>query len=198
MKLKSLSVTIGSVLGILLLIAGAGAFFIYFVTELPVVERDRALFNDAMSFKRFTGNQTYKINPAFEKYEKLRYIDGSHELQYTYEHPTRQPPYIFSGVTAEPNIIDAKATYTAEWIGMKVGLSLDGSITTAPLGSLELGDESKVSHINNQSGFGVGSLLMVRVNNKIYSMLIIGWQFTKSELRSLLTEKIEKTRKWTP
>lgn len=75
MKLKSLSVTIESVLGILLLIAGAGAFFIYFVTELPVVERDRALFNDAMSFKRFTGNQTYKITPVFEKYEKLRYID---------------------------------------------------------------------------------------------------------------------------
>jgi len=106
---------IGGLAG-LVLIWEAGA------REEPITPEERALLLDADRLAEWMDD--FEPDPAFETAKKTVYLDGSIDLDYLYDDPADEAPYLDFSVTIEKKKSDAIAGYLAAWPAMSIGLEM--------------------------------------------------------------------------
>ncbi len=73
----------------------------------------------------------YTFTADHETFARTRYLDGSFDLEYTYDHPTDpDAPYFSYIVSFEPSEADARTVYHSYWLGLTTALELTTEFET--------------------------------------------------------------------
>jgi hypothetical protein len=177
-------------LGIVLLIAGLGFFWLATSENLPVTNQDKNVIVRATDLIQYFDD--FSPLEAHETFEKLKYLDGSVDLDYEYDSPNEDDPYITATVTHDNSKSDASATYMIEWSAMRLGLNIgDGDNDLVENNSFySAGDESRFANMT-YAGEPAGHLLVVRQGNSVYAFAIMGFLIEDSAMwRELFDERI--------
>ena len=181
------------IVGLIVLIAGAGALYVWSSKTEELTDGDRQLVVTAD--KLADHGFQFEFDPAGEKIEKTRYVDKTAEIEYEYEHPDENTPlYINCSVHQESDAKEARTLYATLQVSVLAGMRLAGGGVeqTERNDLLKWGDDSRCGLLVNQ-GFNVGNYFFARKGNKIYCLLIAGDCIDNSEeLRALLLPHLER------
>jgi hypothetical protein len=179
--------------GLLVLIGGAGALYVWSSKTEQVTAADRQLIVTAEELT----NRGYDIefDPAGETLEKTRYLDKTAEIEYEYEHPDEDVPiYVNCSVHQESDAKEARTLYATLQVTVMAGMKLAGGGVeqTERNDLLKWGDDSRCGLLVNQ-GFNVGNYFFARKGNKIFCLLIAGICIQDAEeLRAVLLPHLER------
>jgi hypothetical protein len=188
-----------AVVGLIVLVAAAGAFFLYTAEEQPFTDKDRQVVvtvDDLMGVV-----EDFSPDHDAETTGKSKYIDKSYEIEYEYEHPDEdQPLFLHSSVSVEPSVSDAKTTYMSVKMGMSIGLSASGEdaqlVDRDDL--FQWGDESRCALVTS-GGFNVGNFFVARKGTRVFCLMITGHAFDDREsLEKLVKPKLERLESYSP
>ena len=178
------------VLASILLFIGMVAIYMIAPWDLPITDQDKKLIVQASDLAPYFDNFT--PNKSYESFEKTKYIDFAEELNYEYESPSDDEPYISITVSYESKRSDASIAYTAEWTGMKIGANLaDGEISMKSNDSFyQAGDKSNFSDLTYQ-GEILGHAFIAQKGSTVYSFLISGFTLEDPSIwRELFDKRI--------
>ena len=185
--------------GVLALFAGGVAFFILSAEEMPVTDADRSVIVDVQRLA--TAMDDFKPAAGAGNYTKTRYVDGSYELDYEYEHPDDATPlYLSCSVSVEPTGSDARAAYAVIEFGLGVELKLEGGEMTQEAADhlFRWGDQSTCTILKSE-GEPVGNFLIVRTGRRVLALTITGVYFEDSErFASLVVPVLERLKSYAP
>ncbi len=126
-KKKKVLLVVGLVIGVpilcLLGLASLGALYMLTATEVPITEADRNVVLTAERLAEWI--EDFTPDPQHASLSKVRYIDGSIEIEYEYDETENdEAPYLHYTVSYEPNTQDARIGCDALWLGMIGGIKL--------------------------------------------------------------------------
>ena len=165
---KILGIVLGVVICSVVVVIGLGAFWWATVKNVPVTDEDRRIVVRAIDLIPYFDE--YSPVEEFESFEKVRYIDQSEDLNYKYDSPKVDEPYLAVTVTHERNRSDANTTYAMECSAQRFGLNLaDGDFDLVENNSFySAGDRSRFASIS-YNGESVGHLFVAQKGNSVYA-----------------------------
>lgn len=193
-------VVVGVVLLILALFCGFGAFYIYTAQEQPVTAGDRQVIVDAAALAEHM--EDFTPNENFETISKLRYLDGSSELDYKYDAASADDePFVNCTVSVESSESDARDGYRVLWmstdIGMRIAAESDVKIVERK-DFFRWGDDSRFGSVES-NGFSVGNVFIARKGKKVFYLLFVGVQFDDpDEFSDLVMPALNRLDAYTP
>jgi hypothetical protein len=167
-----LGLAIGIPLGLILIVVGLGVLFVLTGREVPVTESDKAVLLRAGRLAELSEN--LRVAPAAEKFTKTKFLDSSVELNYEYE--DAENLFVQCTISIEPSAKDARTTYAAQSLGMKVGLKVGGGASLSMDDRNDLlswGDQSKCSLIKNGAN-PVGNFFIARKGKRVFYAVFVG------------------------
>lgn len=190
---------IGVPVGGVALLGLLGWLFVASAKELPVAEKDRNAVLKAEDVVEFF--PVLEVHPAAATIKKVRYLDGSHDVEYEYESHRGGDLelYVTCTVTVERNPSDAIASYATLGAFTQLGMSIAGNVKVVPRDDLfRWGDASSHALIENEFGT-VGNLFRARSGKYIFDVTIIGVYFDDAEtLAELLKPRLERMKSYQP
>jgi hypothetical protein len=178
-----------------------GWFYIATAEDLPVTEADRAVVLRAQDVAPQYPHEGFEVRPLREKFKKVRYMDGSHEVEYTYETPDGDPYplQIYCTINIERNASDATTTHAANKVGGNIGISTAEGIKLVPRDDLfRWGSDSSMSMVYNQ-GAPLGHIFFARSDKHVVAIMLYGVYFENREhLEELLTPVLDRFKKYKP
>ncbi len=185
-------------LGVALLV-GLGALFVLTAKEEPPTDEERGLMVDAAAVAGLTGD--FDPRPEFERLKKSRYLDGSHDIEYEYDGPSDDAPYIQCTLTVERSLSDARTSYLATWGGAKIGPMISGEKNVAVVEQSDhfrWGDESRMA-ILQLDGQPVGNIFVARKGMKVFHVSIAGACFEdRQSFADLVEPVLERVERYKP
>ncbi len=168
-------------------IIGLGVLFVMTASDVPVTDADRQVVARANELAPWF--EDFAPQDEYEKFEKVRYIDQSLEVNYEYDSPSEDDPYILVTVSHERSISDAMTTYTASWSGQQMGLNIaDSDLDLVERDSFySVGDQSRFANITYE-GEIVGHVLVARKGKSVYAYTITGFSMDDPDLWSELLD----------
>ena len=183
---------------ILLGLVACGLLFEFLSKEVPVDDEDRRVVLRASHFVDYL--EDFEPDPGAETYEKLKYIDGSYDLTYEYEHPDEDEGiYILCSVTVERNASDAIVSYTALHASSKLGIGLSDVSFEERDDLVSWGDKSNHMLVKLDDGGYVGNYFIARSGKRIIYLWFTGVYFDDgTQLRSLLMPVLNAVQRYDP
>ena len=185
-------ILIAAGLGILLLIAGAGAFYYFSTTQLQITDADRALIVGPAEIKPYFNDYAPLLDAV--TYHKLKYIDGQVELKMEYDVEQENQPYMSVVITDSRSKADAMSNYLVAWNAMvavfnafdtKYDIVEDDSV-------IKLGDHSRFAYIKYEDTM-VGNMFLFVSGNKLYEFTMTGYYIESAEIwRELFKDKAQR------
>ncbi len=150
--------------------------------DLPVGDTEKALFLPAAVFEGFG----FEIGDTAqrESYKKMRYFDGSYELEYEFEAPDESPDYIYvySSLSVERKASDAMTVYLAMDVGFRIGNMAAGDVDIVEDNEFyQYGDASKFKRIVHE-GRQIGNMFITRSGKRVYFVVVSGTYFDDAQL----------------
>ena len=192
---------VGSLVGGVLLIIGLGYLFVVTGDDEPVTARDLEVLVDIDHLAEWMDNG-YVPEERAETVIKTRYIDGSYDLEYTYEE-SDSSLYLYSSVTVEQKISDAHTSYLALWGGFRLGWAMGDDADV----EFELVERNDMFEWGDQSRFGlmmadgspVGNFFITRVDKNIFFFTVVGVFFDSEEsFRGLVRGPLTQMESYRP
>jgi hypothetical protein len=191
-------------IGIPLLIVGGVASLITLAVlttkELPVTDDDKALLLTFGALAR-TLEEAPETDPLAESFAKSRTLDGMIEVTYEYD-PPEEGYYVSCTATFDRTARDARMSYAAEDVGIKLGTTLaDGSGEIRFVERNDLfrwGEQSRCALVYN-GAFPVGNFILARKGTRVYAAYFIGIVLDDARtLRELLLPRLDKLEAYRP
>ncbi|MBN2716091.1 MAG: hypothetical protein JXX14_09570 [Deltaproteobacteria bacterium] len=168
-RIKNVLIIAGAVVGALGVIV---AVAVNFKKTLPLTETDYRVLTTARDLAPWLDGFTpQKKN---ESASKVRYLDRSVDLEYTYED---DEIYLCTMVSRETNAANALMTFNAQWAGSKLSINLNEDCHLSETGGgFSFGDSSHFATLvcNGEPG---GIVFSTRVNNNVYMLTLGGVYF---------------------
>ena len=191
---------VGIPLGLVSLFLGLGALFLATAKDLPVTAADREVLLEAGVLAEYV--EGFDPSLGTESVGKKRFLDGSHEVEYEYEHPEDDPDhalYVLCTATIEKKGSDARITYAAAVHTMSLGLGFGGLTVEARDDLFSWGDDSKCALLRGEGGAPVGNLFSCRDGTRVFQCTFIGVYFDEvGGLAELLQPILTSLRSYRP
>lgn len=161
----------------LLLVAGiavAACLYISCAVEEQLTPAEREMVFDMDDVIEFTSD--LEIDRSREILKKTRHPDGSREIEYKYDDPRDETPYLTSTLSLETSFPNAKALYISMWGGLKIGLRFGGDKPVRIVERNNLfkwGDESRFGLVQCD-GKTTGNIFCGRKGLLVVHVLITG------------------------
>ena len=156
-------------LSVVVLIAAAGFLFVYTATELDVTERDKAVILEAHELAEWTGD--FEPVSENEEFLKQRYIDRTHDIEYTYED---DQVYLYSLHTIEKKSSDALTGYAVTVAANKFSLKSEEVELVLRNDLYSWGDGSEFYLLKFEGEF-CGMLFMGRNGRRYVEIYVSGY-----------------------
>ena len=156
-------------LSVVVLIVAAGFLFIYTATDLEVTERDKSVILEAHELAEWTGD--FEPISENEEFLKQRYIDRTHDLEYTYEDDN---VYLYNLHTVEKRTADAVAGYAVTVAANKFSLKSDEVELVLRNDLYSWGDRSEFYLLKFEGEF-YGMLFMGRDDHRYAEVFVSGY-----------------------
>lgn len=179
---------IGCLFLALLALVSFGAIYMYATSDVPLTESDRIVVLRAGDLTPYFSN--YAPDEKYEIFEKVRYLDRSVELNYEYDSPLDDEPYISVTVSFERSRTDANAVYLMAWSAQSIAFKLfDESIDVIESNVLLFpGTQTRFGDIVSDNEV-VGHVIVVRKANTVYAFTIAGFTFSDPDIWHELLDK---------
>ena len=181
-----------AVVGTIVALVGLGVVFNASGESEPLSAGERRLLLDIEHLSAWTDG--YQPDVGRELATKKRYFDDSYELEYVYDVPDENAPYLTYSVTFESDETDARTTYASFWGGTHVGFFVgDGDFRVREENDLlRWGDDSKLG-ILTADGRAFGNVFLARDGNRVVYFLVAGIYFDEADaLDALLTPYLDR------
>ena len=125
----------------------------------------------------------YQPTEGGETWKKMKYIDRSTGIEYTFDQPTdNEAPYLDCSVSFERKRSDARVAYGAMWSGSRIGMPfVEGDVTTTERNDIfSWGDQSRFGVLSSD-GHPTGNLFIARKGTRIFDLRIAGVYFDDGE-----------------
>jgi hypothetical protein len=180
-------------------LAGASYLYLNLTKELDVTDGDRAVLVGADVLIDYFSD--YAPAPGAEVVRKLRYLDGTYEIDLEYDVPDDpEQPFLSTTVNIERTLKDAFVMFEMSWNGTRLGLN----VYDTDLGLREdndffsYGDRSRHAFIVFENE-PAGNLFASQINKKVFVFMISGFYFDDSEaFADLLLPRLEELRDYRP
>jgi hypothetical protein len=158
------------------LLVGLGLVFNASGESEPLTAYERALLLDIEHLCGWLKN--FEPDISRERATKTRYFDDSYELEYIYDVPAENAPYLSYSITFEGSETDARTTYASFWGGTHIGLFVgEGELGFRETNELfSWGDESKFGTLT-LDGRPFGNVFLARDGDKVVYFLVSGIYF---------------------
>ena len=137
----------------------------------------------------------------YEKFTRIKYFDGSHELTYEYETPESEKEnalYMNVTVSVEKSTSDAWTSKGAGEIGMQFGLKAGGVERREIKDFYKYGDTSSF-FVLEKNGHPIGNLFSVREGKRVYVLIMSGMYFDDPDAwKELMEERLRKFSAYEP
>lgn len=189
-----------AVLALLSLGTFASLLFLFYSKEVPLDPGDRAILVTAADLAALMDDFTPRRDR--EKAKKLRYLDGSWELEYEYDDTANDDaPYIYCVLNVEITRRDARAAYTLGKLAEKGAMELSSGKTLVVESRNDLfrwGDSSEFAMIQSE-GRPAGNMFYTIKGTKVYSLRVTGVYFDDREsIEELLGPKLKWLESYRP
>lgn len=188
--LKIVLIVGGSLLLVLAAIVGLAVLFSIAVDERALTASERAKLLTIDDVVPYLENYEPDHSREVARFEK--YIDGSYDMSYEYEHEGEL--YVNCIVTLEKKTGDAKMTYTGSKVGTNIGARLneDGFKAVSRNDLFRWGDESEFSVLTMPVG-PVGNWMVARKDKVVIYLCVTGIYFDDPEtIREFLAPVLER------
>ena len=138
--LKIVLIVLACLVGGVLLLLGLGAVFLWLEKELPVTEADKEVLLTASVLGEFI--EDFQVQAEGETFRKIKDIDGSHGLEYSYED---EGLHIYGHVRLERSLSDAKTMYVIEREAEELSIDLIDLEMSVRNDLLRFGDDSQAA-----------------------------------------------------
>ena len=142
--------------------------------DVLVTEADKAAVVGAFDLIPYFDG--YSPDKEHETLGKSEWFDQSVEIEYEYDSPLEEDPYINVTISKEASNGDASAAYMTQWSSLKMGFEIASQAFKFQEDNTfyQAGDRSRFANIELEGEF-VGHLLVARKGNTIYSFLMTGF-----------------------
>lgn len=191
-SVKKTWILLGLVLGLFVvaLVGGAILFFINFHRPLPVTESDMSLMIRAHDLVPYF--DAFEPSAEYEIWEKLKYFDQSIELNYDYDSPLEDEPYLFVQLSIERNNKEAMQTYLLLMGSSRVVMPLNGIKMEKRENFYSVGDDSRFSDLYYE-GEKLGHALLVRQGHIVFYLSLSGFVIEDPDIwREMLDDRIAR------
>ena len=178
-----------AVAGGVIAFGGLVALYMYGADDQVVTAADREVVLTMAEVAAFVSD--FEPQPAFESIEKVRFFDGSFEIDYTYEDPQEVEPYLNSAATVERSSSDAALSYSGIKSGYRIGLSAAGSDLVPRDDLFGWGDKSELWIIENE-GAPVGNIFIGRKGGLVFNVMLSGVYFDDEAIAELLAPVLDR------
>jgi hypothetical protein len=197
-----LGLIIGIPVGCIALLGGLGWLYLATAKDVAILPKDEAVVVQVEDVRQYLGEKFTPLASA-ETIKKSRYFDGSHEIDYTYDHPRdgQQTLYLSNTVGIERDVSEAIGNYHGSRVAIRATMSVLGETKLTHTDRNDLfrwGDDSSLSIISSD-GEPVGNLFCARKGNRVFTLLMVGLYFDDAEgIRNLLGPKLAQLEKYEP
>jgi hypothetical protein len=140
----------------------------------------------------------FEVDESCETWRGERMFDGAMEIEYEYDDPRDEAPYLNASLHYEPKQTDALANFTLLWQGARAGVGLggeDGTQVEEVKGLFEWGDASRFAFLT-QDGVRHGMIFCARKGKRVYLLMTGGACIEEAaELDRFLRPKLEAVDK---
>lgn len=187
---------VGIVAGLVMM----GVVFYLVAEDLPVRDTDRAVLITAPDLAECA--DWFDPSKGAETVTKKRFLDGSYEIDYEYEHPEAdEEGYVWAActVTVDSTETDARITYGAGGIGSRFGLTASGLEVRDRDDLFSWPPESRCALLTLEDGTIVGNYFTCLVGTKTFEWVVSGMFFDDEEaLDALLRPVLRRLRSYEP
>jgi len=185
-------IVLAAVVGLLGAIGGIGYLYVATAEQRPLTERDRRLLITAEDLAPYF----YDFEPSddFARFEKERYFDGSSWVDYTYDSPLEDEPWISCSISYERKLSDALTIYATELSGQRISLQFaDDAIDTQNRNDFfSAGDQSTFADIT-YDGAVTGHCFVIRQGRSVLSFMLSGFVMDDPAIwRELLSQRLKQ------
>jgi hypothetical protein len=195
-----LLIAVGVVGGLLLLLVTLGVLFYATAEELPVTDAERGIVTTASYLAEWSED----LDPVLgiETVTNKRFLDGSMEVDYEYDHPDSDPDstlYVSCTVTIENSASDARISYEAERTAASITLGLFGVKSVDRSDLFSWGQRSQSSLLLGEGGAVVGNHFACVTGKKSFQWIVIGifWD-EPGTLREVLEPVLTRVDRYDP
>jgi len=137
----------------------------------------------------------------YEKFDHIRYFDGSHELTYEFQTPDSEEEnalYINVVVSVEKSTADALTSHGAEKVGLTIGLKANGVEQREIKDFYKYGDSSSFA-ILEKDGHPIGNIFTTRDGKRVFVLTLSGMYFDDAEtFKELIEGRLRKFSVYQP
>lgn len=158
--IKIVAAVIAGLALVLALNVGAGVLMTLLSKEKPLSLAEREALVDITTV---TNGMEFEPDLTKESAKRIEYFDGSHELDYEYDDPRDEAPYLTHVVSYERKASDAVATYATQWGAAKLILAASGESfeIVEPANGFKWGEQSAFGIVQNEDT-PVGNVFVAR------------------------------------
>lgn len=186
---------IGGIVAVIGTLVTMAFCFTWLAKEVPVRESDKSVLLRAEDFVPWI--EDFEVDPTLETYTKIRNIDKSYELDYTYE---ADDLYLYCSIGVDTSESDARISYGALTAGLSIGAAFDSDVEYRERKLMTWGHQSKCAlmHVEG-SDAPVGNLFACREGKRTFLVIFGGFHFDDAEmLRELLEPVLERLSRYVP
>ncbi|MDF1701473.1 MAG: hypothetical protein P1V36_09990 [Planctomycetota bacterium] len=190
---KIVLIVVGLLVGLVALLVLLGGAFLWLAKDLPVEARDREVLLSATEIGEWI--EGFEVDAAQETWSKVKHVDGSFELSYTY---MGEELSVDCFVGVDRSATDAKMNYTIEVKGEILALELQEIDVKARAASFSWGDESKAATLLHEDE-PLGNFFACRRGTRTFRVWWSGCHFEDSaKLRELLEPVLARWARYRP
>jgi hypothetical protein len=187
-----LLLAIGIPVGLLLSLVTLGVLFYATAKDLPLSDADREIVPTAAYIADWFDDFDPTIGT--ETWIKKRFLDGSVDVDYTYDHAeeAEEGTYIWLSctVTIERKRSDARISYEAGSAGSSIGLGIGGVKRRERKDLFSWGEKSRCAILVGEVDQPVGNHFICLTGNTVFEWVVVGVYFDDSEVLAEVLEPI--------
>lgn len=177
---KIIAAVVAVIAVLIVLNIGFGVLMVMMADEQPATAAERELLIDVSMVK--DALEFFEPDPTKASAKRLKYFDGSLELDYTYDDPRGSAPFLTHVISYERKSSDALATYGTQWGSAKLMLAASGE-------DIDIVEPADGYHWGEQSSFGiitaggdpVGNVFVARKGKMVVYIIFSGVFFDDAE-----------------
>lgn len=188
---KIIAAVVAAIAVLLALNIGFGVLMVMMADEEPATAAERALMIDVSIVEDALA---FEADPSKEKATRLKYFDGSLELDYTYDDPRDDAPFLTHVISYERKSSDAVATYATQWGSAKLMLAATGEDVeiVEPADGYKWGEQSSFGVIT-AAGNPFGNVFVARKGKMVVYVVLSGVYYDDAEVfREVFEPYLEK------
>lgn len=196
MKKRGMGLAIGLSLALfgMLLMVVVGAIWFLADRSVEMTDADRRMVVSAEVLAPFF--EGFTPNSSHEVISKSKSFDNSISLEYEYDSPKDDEPYIAVTIAHHINKSNADAHFSTEWTAQSIGVSISNGKISEGNVYYRGGDRSRFGNLKME-GVVVGHLFVAQKGNSVYAFSIGGFTMEEPELWShLFDDRIESLQSW--